>query len=209
MALVAVWQAAMLTVVTLYPSGCPWQCTPQTSGVRVTWEGRGGAGRDGGGGGGRRAAVPAQPWRLRCKQVGGEGQRGHVRPEAATGRHRGRLPWCAHGHWMRLPHSSREGHGGGAGGSQRCPKGGHGRRWRQHAAIGGVLRSHRATHSRAAGCGAGRALTSAREFTACVPVVNVLETASPRCTRPPSGAPRRETRARSPLVLATPTRYDP
>ena len=48
MALVAVWQAAMLTVVTLYPSGCPWQCTPQTSGVRVTWEGRGGEGRDGG-----------------------------------------------------------------------------------------------------------------------------------------------------------------
>jgi hypothetical protein len=165
----------------------------------------GGEGRGGRGGG----ASGSRTCSTMCKQVGGEGRRGHVRPEAASGRYRGRLPWCAHGHWMKLPHNSREGHGGGAGGSQRCPKGGHGRRWCQHAAIGGVLRSHRATHSRAAGCGAGRAVTSAREFAACVPVVSVVETASPRCTRPSSGAPRRGTRARSPLVLATPTRHDP
>ena len=106
---------------------------------------------------------------------------------------------------MRLPHNSHEGQGGEAGGSQRCPKGGHGRGWRQHAAIGGVLRSQRATHSRAAGCGAGRAVTSARESTACVPVVSVVETASPRCTRPSSGepGPRRKTRSRSPLALAS------
>jgi len=166
-------------------------------------EGRGGEGR---GGGGRRAAAPARPW----NKWEGRGKRGHVWPEAASGRHRGRLPWCAHGHWMRLPHNSREGHGGGAGGSQRCPKGGHGRRWCQHAAIGGVLRSHRATHSRAVGCGAGRAVTSAREFAACVPVVSVVETASPRCTRPPSGAPRRGTRVpNGAAALATPTRHDP